>query len=579
MAQEYEEDVPPAAFAIESNPESIHIPTNSIMSVEAEVLAEPKKKPNVDSGDMDNMVFPMNNMMMNPMMMMNQMMLFNQFNNAMKPNQNNNQHNNPHQQNNNNNNVNNNNNNMQFQQMMLPQEFMDNMLNMAANMDQKNKNNANNNNANNNMSMARQSKPNNLSPYSQNAPRNNNNNSVHVNVNSGNQQNKNAHAFNIPPPQPNHIKMKSLPNQFIHNNMYNNNSHLNQAHDQQPYQVQLDAVNQPNNANVMAADDDAKQDKARKAKARPDPRDDPSVHGASEVDPNEFESPIEAELVSMGFERQYVTRACNLYRKKFKNKPLRLEVLTEIIIRLQQRDRDKYRHRAKSIESVDSEHKRRNKAMQSINQAIAPDFKRRSSFQAGVNNMMISDEPQYGYPSHDNYNVNNHHNQNHNNFGYAANGGPALQQSISHQSYAYNDYQPQPPPQQQQQQQQQQQPQEPAVVSFNRDVNQNANQQDVESVTVEIVMIRSSIGAQECEIVIRKDQTFEELKQLVSTCLTDFDATDDCYAFFHEHTGFVFDDWDMMIFQALQLMDVDVEAKNLHVTLKIARSVAKYIKK
>mmetsp|Transcript_52449 Transcript_52449/g.83487 ORF Transcript_52449/g.83487 Transcript_52449/m.83487 type:complete len:276 (-) Transcript_52449:137-964(-) len=158
----------------------------------------------------------------------------------------------------------------------------------------------------------------------------------------------------------------------------------------------------------------------------------------------------------------------------------------------------------------------------------------------------------------------------------------APQQPQSQQQGQYNQYNQGyqgNQPQQQQQQQQQQQPQEPAVVSFNRDVNQNANQQDVESVTVEIVMIRSSIGAQECEIVIRKDQTFEELKQLVSTCLTDFDATDDCYAFFHEHTGFVFDDWDMMIFQALQLMDVDVEAKNLHVTLKIARSVAKYIKK
>ncbi len=42
----------------------------------------------------------------------------------------------------------------------------------------------------------------------------------------------------------------------------------------------------------------------------------------------------------MGFEKEYVIRACNVYKKKFKNKPLRLEVLTEIIIRLQQKDQN-----------------------------------------------------------------------------------------------------------------------------------------------------------------------------------------------------------------------------------------------
>eukprot|EP01083_Nonionella_stella_P122496 368588_1 len=63
---------------------------------------------------------------------------------------------------------------------------------------------------------------------------------------------------------------------------------------------------------------------------------------------SEFDNPIQEELVSMGFEKEYVIRACNLYKKKFKNKPLRLEVLTEIIIRLQQRDQS--RNRAKSID-------------------------------------------------------------------------------------------------------------------------------------------------------------------------------------------------------------------------------------
>lgn len=515
-------------------------------------------------------------------------------------------------------------NNAQNQQDMpfpiLSQEFMDNMLNMAANMDPHKIVNANNNpNANqqhnqkkkNQLGMQRHSKPHNLSPF------NNANNANPARNHMHNQQhNKNAQSFNIPPPQPNHVKMKSLPNQFarnheppnmynMHNNHHNNNNQMKHAQPAPAGPYPLDhALSNPivphNNVNVMAAaagyghneeeevvdrDVDVDHDYEHKSGAsvshHVDPRDDPSVHGASEIDPDEFDSPIQAELVSMGFERQYVTRACNLYKKKFKNKPLRLEVLTEIIIRLQQRDRDKYRHRAKSIESVDSEHKRRNKAMQSVNQSIAPDVKRRSSFQAGVINdnngnlgavnvnvesnlHVISDQHQYAYHSHDDH-------SNNNKYGYAQapNGGPALQQSISHQNYMYNDFQPQ-------QAQQAQQPAERAVVvSFNRDANQN----EMESVTVQIVMSRSSVGKQECDIVIGKDQTFGELKQLVSTCLTDFDAKDECYVFFHDATGFVFDDCDMMIFQALQLMDFDVDAKNLHVTLKIARSVTQYMKK
>jgi len=90
---------------------------------------------------------------------------------------------------------------------------------------------------------------------------------------------------------------------------------------------------------------------------------------------NEPESvdPIEGELVSMGFEKEYVVRACNLYKKKFKNKPLRLEVLTEIIIRLQQRDQSK--KRSHSIDEIDNS---QNKV------AAAPKHRKKRSSFSGV---------------------------------------------------------------------------------------------------------------------------------------------------------------------------------------------------
>merc|ERR1719206_1614640 len=59
--------------------------------------------------------------------------------------------------------------------------------------------------------------------------------------------------------------------------------------------------------------------------------------------------PIEVELVSMGFEKDYVVRASTLYKEKFKNKPLRLEVLTEIITLLQQRDQQPVATAAKKV--------------------------------------------------------------------------------------------------------------------------------------------------------------------------------------------------------------------------------------
>lgn len=44
------------------------------------------------------------------------------------------------------------------------------------------------------------------------------------------------------------------------------------------------------------------------------------------------------DLRSMGYEESYINRAINLYKRKFKDKPLQIQVLTEIISRLKQRD-------------------------------------------------------------------------------------------------------------------------------------------------------------------------------------------------------------------------------------------------
>eukprot|EP00483_Globobulimina_turgida_P006797 UN06809 len=91
-------------------------------------------------------------------------------------------------------------------------------------------------------------------------------------------------------------------------------------------------------------------------------------------------------------------------------------------------------------------------------------------------------------------------------------------------------------------------------------------------------MPSSSIGLQACDIIIRKDQTLQDAKQLISTCLTDFDQFDESYALFHDDTGFIFTEFDVTIVQALQLMDVNVDDQNIVIDLKIGRIVSKYIK-
>merc|ERR1719361_2850021 len=98
-------------------------------------------------------------------------------------------------------------------------------------------------------------------------------------------------------------------------------------------------------------------------------------------------------------------------------------------------------------------------------------------------------------------------------------------------------------------------------------------------VIVTLVMPSSSIGMQTAEIVMRRDQTLGDLKQLASTCLTDFDQYDASYAFFHDDSGFIFTEFDVSMTQALQLMDVDVEhEENINIIVKIGRIVSKYIK-
>ena len=230
-------------------------------------------------------------------------------------------------------------------------------------------------------------------------------------------------------------------------------------------------------------------------KQKPQRQPQPPPAAAQAIGKNEpiFDNPIQSELVSMGFDHEYVTRACNLYRKKFKNKPFRLEVLTEIIIRLQQRDKNK--NRAKSIASVDSEHKERDKLEKA---SQLNHVKRRSSFQGFGDN--------------------------------AANYAP-LQQSVSQNYDKYN---------------------------YDNKNNQYKTIKPVDNnVNVEIIMSTSSIGSQKCDIVIRKDQTLSELKQLISTCLLDFDQFDQCYAFFHDNSGFIFTEFDITMLQALQLMDIN----------------------
>ena len=48
------EEAPPPAFYVESVPSSIHIPTNSLMSVEAEVFKEDKPSPVSSPAHMNN---------------------------------------------------------------------------------------------------------------------------------------------------------------------------------------------------------------------------------------------------------------------------------------------------------------------------------------------------------------------------------------------------------------------------------------------------------------------------------------------------------------------------------------------
>merc|ERR1712157_502936 len=93
-----------------------------------------------------------------------------------------------------------------------------------------------------------------------------------------------------------------------------------------------------------------------------------------------------------------------------------------------------------------------------------------------------------------------------------------------------------------------------------------------ERVVITLVMPSSSIGMQTAEIVMRRDQTLFDLKQLAATCLHDFDAFDDSYTLFHPDSGFIFMEFDISMTQALQLMDVDEHADN-NIILKIGRIV------
>lgn len=296
----------------------------------------------------------------------------------------------------------------------------------------------------------------------------------------------------------------------------------------------------------------------------------------------EFNHPVQRELVTMGFAREYVVRSTNLYRKKFKNKPLRLEVLTEIIIRLQQRDRNRFREkRARSMvrSSVASDETLRSAAKSNHE-------KRRSSMSSFQGMIPIS-------PIHQSLKFNH----------------AALRQSVSYDaSDPFNGFGSG------------QELQEPLnennnlrMASLNNlyDGNQSemeSNDDDEKSqekeeiivrrgsggsgsdkvdsdhsnrgtVSIEIIMATSSIGAQKCRIQLGKGKSLKELKTLISTCLTDFNCFDESYAFFHDESGFIFDELEMTMNEVLRLMHIDTDgADKISITFRIGRIVSKYIK-
>ncbi len=187
---------------------------------------------------------------------------------------------------------------------------------------------------------------------------------------------------------------------------------------------------------------------------------------------SEFDNPIQEELVSMGFEKEYVIRACNLYKKKFTNQPLRLEVLNEIIIRVQQRDQN--RNRAKSIDSVaapvkNKQNINKNNNGNQGNHCIQIKYKTKT-FYIGASASAQKMQDLYS--------------------------NAQLQQSMSYDYNLPNN----------------------GYGKGNDNINNNGNSNG-ESVAITIIMPSSSIGLQTCDIIIRKDQTLQDAKQLISTCL------------------------------------------------------------
>lgn len=265
-------------------------------------------------------------------------------------------------------------------------------------------------------------------------------------------------------------------------------------------------------------------------------------------------------------------------RKKFKNKPLRLEVLTEIIIRLQQRDRNR-QHRAKSLVrgSIASEkelraqmqgHEKRRSSMSSFQGIpISPIHQsmkfNHAALRQSVSNRTDEDDHFNGFGSGNDNELHEPSRSAHN----------VRMESFDHLAMANHSE----VDMDEKEKQSVETEREHDADHNNQSHNSSSDRADM--VSVEIIMSSSSIGAQRCTIPIGTGQTLQELKALISTCLTDFDSFDESYAFFHDDTGFIFTQFQVSLRQVLQLMDIDPDAEeDVAITLRIGRIVSKYIK-
>eukprot|EP01083_Nonionella_stella_P072178 194438_1 len=498
-----EEEPPPPAFQMDAQPMEVglHVPTeNSMQSVQAEVLAEPKGNKPFSAYNQQHNMMNMNGAQRGmPMMPQNMMMAQNMNPNMMPPPVPKNANRPPAG-------------GVAGPFPILSEEFMNKMLNMAANLDVQDMN------ANMQQAISSNQRNSNLK-----------NNGAAKPKGKGKGKGKGADL----------ARMQSSPNVGF------NNRFRKKEKKHSGVQALVGAYNsyaKPLPPHAYAQPQAPAKPKPKPLPPRPPPPPNagaqahrPPLQQANPEPPpsQELDNPIQGELVSMGFEKEYVIRACNLYKKKFKNKPMRLEVLTEIIIRLQQRDQSR-RQRSKSIDSVAgagvaiaAPDPQMNGDMNNGNQ------RRRSSIQ-GVNAYSQA----VNIPQSESYEYIQNNNDYHNNYAMGIHHDQNMKQMEKQKS-----------------------------------INASA-----ESIAISIIMSASSIGPQNCDIIIRKDQTLQDAKQLISTCLTDFDQFDQSYAFFDDNSGYIFDAMDMTILQVLQLMDIEVEKDNIVLTLKIGRILSKYIK-